>query len=148
MQVGGAMSGRVVSVEPTDTVGSAIERMMEENVGSVIVCDSGGLRGIFTERDVLRLAGAGGSFINRRVGEVMTENVVTVAPDDDIVAAAHLMQQRGIRHLPIVEGGNVVGVFGIREALRTLVERVWSERDSEARETAQALLRRMPSPPA
>lgn len=141
------MSGRVVSVEPGDTVQSAIELMMEENVGSVIVCDQSGIRGIFTERDVLRLAGRGGAFTNRHVGDVMTEKVVTVAPDDDIVAAAHLMQQRRIRHLPVVEGGNVVGIFGIREALRTLVERVWSAHDEDARKTAEALLRRAPSPP-
>jgi CBS domain-containing protein len=141
------MTSRVVSVEPTDTVQSAIELMMEHNVAAVIVCDDTGLRGIFTERDVLRLAGAGSAFTNRRIGEVMTENVVTVAPDDDIVAAAHLMQQRRIRHLPVVEGGNVLGIFGIREALRTLIERVWSERDEDARTTAEALLRRAPSVP-
>jgi CBS domain-containing protein len=141
------MTSRVVSVEPTDTVQSAIELMMEHNVAAVIVCDDAGLRGIFTERDVLRLAGAGSAFTNRRIGEVMTENVVTVAPDDDIVAAAHLMQQRRIRHLPVVEGGNVLGIFGIREALRTLIERVWSERDEDARTTAEALLRRAPSVP-
>ena len=142
MLVGGAMTGRVVSVEPGDTVQSAIELMTEHNVGSVIVCDDSGLQGIFTERDVLRLTGEGGSFTNRRVGDVMTAGVITVAPDDDIVAAASLMQERRIRHLPVVEGGHVVGIFGIREAMRTLIERVWSEHDADARATAEALLRR------
>jgi CBS domain-containing protein len=146
MLVGGAMSGRVVSVEPTDTVETAIEKMREENVGSVVVCSEGQLLGIFTERDLLRLA-TERDFVQRRIGDVMTKDVVTVAPDDDIVSAAHLLQQYRIRHLPVVEGGNVVGVFGIREAMRTLVERVWSDHDPDARATAEALLRRTPTPP-
>jgi CBS domain-containing protein len=145
MLVGGAMSGRVISVEPTDTVETAIEKMREENVGSVVVCSEGSLLGIFTERDLLRLA-TERDFVQRRIGDVMTKDVVTVAPDDDIVSAAHLLQQYRIRHLPVVEGGNVVGVFGIREAMRTLVERVWSDHDPDARATAEALLRRTPTP--
>jgi CBS domain-containing protein len=140
------MSGRVVSVEPTDTVETAIERMREENVGSVVVTSGGRLLGIFTERDLLRLA-TEPNFVQRRIEDVMTRNVVTVRPDDDIVAAAHLLQQYKIRHLPVVEDGNVLGVFGIREAMRTLVERVWSDHDPDARATAEALLRRTPSAP-
>jgi CBS domain-containing protein len=147
MLVGGAMSGRVVSVQPTDTVETAVELMRAENVGSVVVCSEGRLLGIFTERDLLRLA-TERDFVNRRIGDVMTKNVITVAPDDEIVAAAHLMQKHLIRHLPVVEGGNVVGVFGIREAMRTLIERLWSDHDPDARATAQALLRRTPSPSA
>ena len=142
MEVGGAMTVKVVSVEPQVLVQDAIDQMIEENVGSVVVCDSSGLKGIFTERDVLRLAGKGGDFVRRRVGEVMTEKVITVAPDDDILAAARLMQEHKIRHLPVVQGGNVVGVLGIREALRTCVERLWREHDAEAHDTARELLKR------
>ena len=136
------MTVRVVSVEPQVLVQDAIEQMLEANVGSVVVCDSDGLKGIFTERDVLRLAGAGGDFSRRRVGDVMTRDVFTVAPDDAILDAAALMQQHNVRHLPVVEGGNVVGVLGIREALRTCVERLWRDHDADAHDTARALLKR------
>jgi CBS domain-containing protein len=145
MEVGGAMTVKVVSVEPTDLVQTAIDRMLEENVGSVVVCDAEGLKGIFTERDVMRLAGAGTQFAAVRIGDVMTRDIVTVRPDDDILAAARLMQERRIRHLPVVEGGNVLGVLGIREALRTCVERLWSEHDPEAHRTARELLKRQPA---
>ena len=142
MDVGGAMTVKVVSVEPQVLVQDAIDLMLEENVGSVVVCDSEGLKGIFTERDVLRLAGQGGDFARRRLEDVMTKNVFTVSPADDILAAARLMQERQIRHLPVVEGDNVVGVLGIREAMRTLVERLWREHDAEAHTTAKELLKR------
>ena len=141
-RIADVMSLRVVSVRPDETVQLAIFRMLEENVGSVAVCDGDRLVGIFTERDVLRLAGDGGRLAELRVRDVMTTALVTVSPDDDVVAAAHLMGERRIRHLPVVQDGNVLGVLGIREVMRTLVERLWRDHDSDARETARELLRR------
>ena len=136
------MSTRVVSVEPDETVRVAIARMTEEHVGSVAVCDGTRLVGIFTERDVLWLAASGTDFDEVRVGDVMTKRPVTATPDVGIVDAARFMDERKIRHLPIVEGENLIGMVGIRDVLRTLVERIWSEHDAGARETAQDLLRR------
>jgi CBS domain-containing protein len=141
-RIADVMSLRVVSVRPDETVQVAIARMLEENVGSVAVCEGNRLVGIFTERDVLTLAGDGGGLAELRVRDVMTTAVVTISPDDDVVAAAHLMGERRIRHLPVVQDGNVLGVLGIREVMRTLVERLWRDHDSDARETARELLRR------
>ena len=142
MLVAGVMSTRVVSVEPDATVGEAIARMMDAHVGSVAVCEGTRLVGIFTERDVLRLAAAGGEFRGRRVEEVMTRNPVVASPDLRIVDAAEIMGKRRIRHLPVVEGENLLGMIGIRDVLRTLVERVWADHDPAARETAGQLLQR------
>jgi CBS domain-containing protein len=136
------MSMRVVKVSPDEPVRVAIARMLEENVGSVAVCEGQRLVGIFTERDVLRLAGEGPEFAEVNVGDVMTRNPVTISPDDDILAAAQLMSQRRIRHLPIVQGDNLLGIVGIREVMRTLVERLWRTQDPEARERARELLSR------
>lgn len=141
-RISDVMSMRVVTVGPDDNVQLAIGRMLEENVGSVAVCASNELVGIFTERDVLRLAGEGSGFGEARVGDVMTRSPVTVSPDDDVLAAARLMSDRRIRHLPVVEAGNLLGLVGIRDVMRTLVERLWREHDPEARETARALLQR------
>jgi CBS domain-containing protein len=141
-RISDVMSMRVVTVRPDDSVQLAIGRMLEENVGSVAVCAANELVGIFTERDVLRMAGEGTSFGDARVGDVMTRSPVTVSPDDDVLAAARLMGERRIRHLPVVEAGNVLGLVGIRDVMRTLVERLWREHDPEARETARALLSR------
>ena len=101
--------------------------------------------------NVLGMAGQGSAFGDVRVGDVMTRSPVTVSPDDDVFAAARLMGERRIRHLPVVQDGNVLGLVGIRDVMRTLVELVYREHDPEARETARALLQRggaVPSPSA
>lgn len=136
------MSVRVVSVSPDDSVQLAIQRMMEEGIGAVTVCEGPKLRGIFSERDVLRLAAEGPDFTTVKVGDVMTKNVVTVAPDVDVLAAARLMGERRIRHLPVVEGENVLGIVGIRDVLTVLGEWAWREHDDAARETTRELLGR------
>ena len=136
------MSLRVVSVSPDDPVRVAIARMLEENIGSVAVCEGDRLVGIFTERDVLRLAGEGPQFAEVEVGDVMTRQPVTISPEDEILAAAQLMAERRIRHLPVVQGENLLGIVGIREVMRTLVERLWKTQDPEARERARELLSR------
>ncbi len=136
------MAFRVVTVEPDDQVRLAITRMLEEGIGSVAVCEGERLVGIFTERDVLRLAGEGPDFAEVRVGDVMTRNPVTLAPDVDVLDAARLMGERKVRHLPVLEGENLLGIVGIREVMRTLVERLWRTHDPEARERARELLSR------
>jgi CBS domain-containing protein len=144
MAVADVMAFRVVKVGPDDTVHVAIARMLEENVGSVAVCEGERLVGIFTERDVLRLAGEGPDFSEIRVGDVMTRQLVTLSPDADILDAARLMGERKIRHLPVLEGENLLGMVGIREVVRALVERLWRTHDEEARERARELLDRSP----
>jgi CBS domain-containing protein len=136
------MTFRVVTVGPDDPVRLAIARMLEEGIGSVAVCEGERLVGIFTERDVLRLAGEGSEFAEVRVGDVMTRNPVTLAPDDDVLDAARLMGERKIRHVPVLEGENLLGMVGIREVMRTLVERLWRTHDPEARDRARELLSR------
>jgi CBS domain-containing protein len=142
MAIVDVLSLRVVSVEPGDNVRAAIQRMLGENVGSVAVCEGPRLVGIFTERDVLRLAGEGGSLDELRVGDVMTAQVVSVSPEDDILGVAHLMGERRIRHVPILEGENLLGIIGIRDVLAVLAERLWRTHDTETRETIRELLAR------
>ena len=149
MRVGEVMSVRIITVGPDEKVAVAIARMLEANVGAVAVCEPGGvLVGIFTERDVLRLAGEGPHFQEVRVGDVMTPRPVTVSADDDIVSAARLMGERRVRHLPVVQDAQVLGIVGIRDVLGSLVERVWREHDGDARDTARQLLRRPGTPEA
>jgi CBS domain-containing protein len=136
------MRVRLVSVAPGETVQSAIARMVEAGVGSVAVCEGSRLVGIFTERDVLRLAGERAGLDGVRVGDVMTRDVQTVSGDDDLLAAARLMGERRIRHLPVVQGDNVLGIVGIRDVLGALTERLWRSHDEEAHETMRDLLGR------
>ena len=147
-RIADVMRLRVVSIQPDESVQVAIARMLEENVGSIAVCDGDRLAGIFTERDVLRLAGHGDALTDVSVGAVMTTALVTVSPDDEVLDAARLMGTRQIRHLPVVQDGNVLGIVGIRDVLAALVERLWREHDDAAHDTARALLGRRSETPA
>lgn len=144
MPVSHVMSSKLVSIEPDATVTEAVARMVDAEVGSVVVTDAGRLAGIFTERDVLRLVADGVDFAATAVGAVMTHAVVAVAPDDDPVDVARLMAARRIRHVPVVVGEHVLGVVGIRELLCLLLERAYGSHDADARDTARDLLGRTP----
>ena len=139
------MRVRVVAVQLDETVQVAITRMQEENIGSVAVCDGPRLVGIFTERDVLRLAGEGADFLELNVETVMTRSPVTISPDADLLDAARIMNERNIRHLPVVEGENLLGIVGMREVLHALVERLWQTQDPKFHDSARELLERRPS---
>jgi CBS domain-containing protein len=141
MPVADVMSIRTVTVGPDATVRLAILRMLEENVGAVAVCEGPRLVGIFTERDVLRLAGEGADLDAVLVEDVMTRTVASISPDDDIRAAAELMAARRIRHVPVVQDENLLGMVGIRDVLGTLVEQLWRTHDEAAHETARELLK-------
>jgi CBS domain-containing protein len=131
----------VVTVDSHDSVRLSVLRMLEEGVGAVAVCDGGTLVGIFTERDVLALAGNGSDLDVVRVGDVMTRNPFTVDAADAVLDAARLMGEKKIRHLPVVQGGHLLGMVGIRDVLGSLVQRLWDTHDTAAHETARALFK-------
>jgi CBS domain-containing protein len=133
------MSTRLVQAEPEDSVRAASGRMVAAGVGSVAVCDGARLVGILTERDVLGLVAAGTDLDAALVGETMTAGVVTVSADDDILAAARIMGERHVRHLPVVQGENLLGIVGIRDVLGALVRR---SDDEAVHETLGLLARR------
>jgi CBS domain-containing protein len=116
--------------------------MLAANVGSIAICEGPRLVGIFTERDVLRLAGEGTDLDATPVRDVMTASPVTIDHEGDVVDAARVMRERGIRHLPVMQGENLLGVVGIRDVMGALVERLWRDGDPAARDTARELLRR------
>ena len=97
------MSRDLLTVEAGLPVVAAAQRMAERNVGAVLVMEDGRLAGIMTERDLMR-AFARGLRDDAVVGECMTANPETIAPDDTIEHAAVLMIHGGYRHLPVVDG--------------------------------------------
>ena len=142
MSIADVMSTRVVEAAPGETVREAARRMCDAGIGSVAVCEGARLVGILTERDVLRLAAAGADLDRTAVQDAMTRSVVTVSADDDILAAARLMSERRIRHVPVVENENLLGVIGIRDVLSALAERLWRSQDEDAHDTVHELLAR------
>jgi CBS domain-containing protein len=141
MAIADVMRTRVVAVEAADSARLAVLRMLEEGVGSVAVTEDGKLVGIFTERDVLTLAGEATDLDAVRVGDVMTREPVTVDARVGVLDAAKLMGERRIRHLPVVEGEHLLGMVGIRDVLGSLVERLWQSHDPAAHDTARSLFK-------
>lgn len=136
------MTTRLVQAAPAESVREAVRRMSEAGVGSVAVCEGSRLVGILTERDVLGLVARGADLDAVLVREAMTENVVTASAADDIVGAARLMGDRHIRHLPVVEGDNLLGIVGIRDIVGALAEALWRSDDEAVHDTALGLLAR------
>ena len=115
------MSRDLLTVSPQDRLGEVAQRMVERDVGAVIVMEGDELVGILTERDVLRAVAAG---INEGtlVSDWMTRDPETMAPDDTTQHAAVLMIHGGFRHLPLVEGADVVGMLSIRDLMRVVLD--------------------------
>ncbi len=115
MQVRDVMTEATVTETATDTLRSAAERMWRNQTGSLIVLAEGRLAGIITERDLLRAVALGADLATATVDEAMTTEVVTVPPDTPLQDAAREMATRWIRHLPVVDGGQLLGVVSMRD---------------------------------
>lgn len=111
------MRREFITVAPEDTLGEVAQKMVDLNVGSVIVRDFGRLIGILTERDLLKAMAGRVHTSDARVREWMTEDPVTATPDTPVDQAAQTMLERGFRHLPVVDGGAVVGVVSLRRVV-------------------------------
>ena len=138
------MTTRVVQAAPGESVREAARSMGKAGIGSVAVCEGSRLVGILTERDVLRLVAEGEDLDHVLVGDAMTTPVLTASPDADILAVARLMGDRRVRHLPVVEGDNLLGMIGIRDVLGALAEALWRTHDDAVHETARDLLGQRP----
>ena len=109
----------VFSVEPESTVHSALVVMAEKHTGSVLVTKDGKLVGIFTERDYARKVNLKGRSSNTTaLSEVMTPNPFTVSMDTTIEQCMSLMSGKKIRHLPVVDGEELIGIISISDVIR------------------------------
>jgi CBS domain-containing protein len=119
---------KLVVAAPHTSVGQAARLMKEGKVGAVLVVEEGRLVGIFTERDaVFRVMARGLDPESTALGEVMTRDPTTVAPDETFGYALLLMHENGFRHAPVVEDGRPVGVVSARHALDPDLEEFTAE---------------------
>ena len=113
------MSSNVLTVAPDSNVADAARRMAERSVGAVLVLDGTRLLGIFTERDVLKVVAAGLEAAGAMtVSALMTRYPETIESTETTEHAASLMVHGGFRHLPVVDGGTLVGIVSIRDLMR------------------------------
>jgi len=108
----------IVSCAETDSVGDAIEKMLEHNIGAVLVNDASGLAGVFSERDVMRgLHNTGADILAVSLSEVMAKNLITVDVDQTIDDALNAMRENRIRHLIVMEKGEMAGFISMRDLM-------------------------------
>ena len=115
----------VFSVRPETSVLDVARYMSEKRVGAVLVLEPGGAGplGIFSERDLMeRVVARGADPARVQVDQVMTREVITADPDASSADCMQMMQARGCRHLPIVEGGRVVGMISLRDLLHVEID--------------------------
>jgi CBS domain-containing protein len=119
MEVREGMSSIVLSVGPSHTLRQTAEKMTEKKTGAALVFDDEGQGPrIITERDILYSVGAGEDPDTEKVADHMSDSVISAAPDWSLERAAHEMTQRNIRHLVVVDGGELVGVLSMRDIVR------------------------------
>ncbi|HEU6448532.1 MAG TPA: CBS domain-containing protein [Verrucomicrobiae bacterium] len=104
----------VWSVPPEATVFDAIKLMADKNIGALPVISRGSLIGIFTERDYTRkIALAGKTSRQTFIKEILCDKIVTVEPNDSIEGCMRLMTEKRVRHLPVLQNGEMVGIISI-----------------------------------
>ncbi len=116
-------SAQIISVTPAATVFDALQLMSSKDVSAVLVLENERLVGIFTERDYARkLILQGRSSKDTKIGELMTQNLLTISPSqtvDDIMA---IMTENRFRHLPVVERGQLIGIVTIGDAVKAVID--------------------------
>jgi CBS domain-containing protein len=123
-----AKGSSVVTVPPSASVLEAMAELVKHNIGAVVVVDDA-IRGILSERDLLRVAAADVRRLETAiVRDVMTRNIVTASPEADITAVMDLMTSRRFRHLPVVDGADrLVGIITIGDVVNALRQSVEAE---------------------
>ena len=115
MQVRDVMTQATITETASDTLRAAATRMWRQQTGSLLISEGGRLAGIITERDLLRAVALGADLETSTVDEAMSTEVFTVPPDTPLHEAAREMAARWIRHLPVVQDGELLGVLSMRD---------------------------------
>lgn len=122
---------QVVSVSPGDTVGNVARVLADRRIGAVLVRQEGKVVGVFSERDVVRgLARHGAQSLERPVSDLMTHDVITCKPLESVHDVMERMTARRIRHLPVVDNGQLIGIVSIGDLVKERIE----EAEREARD--------------
>jgi len=113
----------VYSISPGDTVYDALKLMAEKNVGALLVLDGDRLAGLISERDYARKIVLKDKLSREtKVKEIMTTNVLTVTPAMDLDECMELITEKRMRHLPVVENDQVLGIISIGDIVKGIID--------------------------
>ncbi len=122
MRVQELVGGEVIWVKPEASLRKAAQLMNQTGVGSVAVEVDGALEGILTERDILNAVASFADFDRDRVSNWMTDDPDSFSPEMGVEEAANWMLATGYRHLPVVDGPDLLGVISIKDVLWAISE--------------------------
>lgn len=127
-----AVKGRgVITINPWQTIKEAILVLSRHNIGALVVVDEEGqVIGILSERDIIRQAAKRDDVFSQKVNELMTKDVITGMPQDDLHSVANLMTENRVRHLPICSEGKLVGIVSIGDVVKAERDRFKGEVDT------------------
>lgn len=109
----------VYTISPQASLREAIQMLHIHTIGALVVCsDQDEVVGILSERDIIGYAADHEDIFSIPVEAIMTRNVITGTPTDDVHAVAHIMTERRFRHLPILEDGELVGIISIGDIMK------------------------------
>lgn len=121
-------TGAVISAGPNDTVRMVVDLLAQNRIGAVPVIEGDSIVGIFSERDIVRLLSSyGPEALDRSLEEVMTKSPVTCDSNMAVIGALSQMTQKRIRHLPVVDGGRLVGFVSIGDLVKYRIDRIEAE---------------------
>jgi CBS domain-containing protein len=130
----GRSAAAIITATPAMSVQQGIDLLAKNRIGAAPVMEGGKVIGVFSERDVMYcLAHEGAAALDRRISEVMSAPAITVATATPVLDALSLITLRRIRHLPVVEGDEMVGLVSIGDLVKFRLEAV--EREAEAMRT-------------
>lgn len=131
MTIGAILYGRtgpVISARQDDSVRAVIDLLAQHRIGAVPVLDGDAIVGIFSERDLVRLISSyGPDALDRMIGDVMTKSPVTCDSGMAVMGALSQMTQKRIRHLPVVDGGRLVGFVSIGDLVKYRIDKIEAE---------------------
>ena len=123
--------GQAITIRPEQSVREAVALLGRHNIGALIVVNEANQPvGILSERDIVREAARDEQVFVRAVSEIMTKDVVTGLPQDDLLSVANTMTERRIRHLPIVDAGRLVGMVSIGDVVKAQRDKYQGEVDT------------------
>jgi CBS domain-containing protein len=122
---------KVVTIRADQTIREALGVLAQHNIGALVVVDAA-VRpiGILSERDIVRAAARNEAVFPQLVSQLMTRNLVLGSPGDDVGAVGHTMVQRRIRHLPVMDGGKLVGMVSIGDVVKAQRDQYQGEVDT------------------
>ena len=124
-------SSNVITAGPDQSLREAVDLLAEHNIGALIVVDEPGRPiGIISERDIIREAARTEAALGQAVSRVMTKDLITASPEDDLETVLQTMTAKRFRHLPIMDGERLIGIISIGDVVKAQLDKYQGEVDT------------------